>query len=338
MPGPHRRHADARPQPRELLRRDRAGRVPPRPPRARHRLRRRPAAARPAVLLPRHAADPPRRPELLADPDQPAARRVNDNNRDGFMQQAVHEGVDRVHAELARRRLPVRARRATAPTPTRRARSTGPKIKLRPASFDDHFTQATLFYRSLTDVERDHIVGAFSFELGKCVSPGIHARMVGEPRAGRRRPRRRGRRAPRHRRARGSPGRARRSSRPRCRSTAASRDPSTGRSSPSSSATPRRSRVVTAWRAAADPLGVEIVVVGPAPRQARPAASRSTGRSTSPTRSSTTASCSPPSPTPGDRASSCRRRTGTTRRSRCSTRLGGIARDRPRTGWRHRQR
>ena len=36
---------------------------------------RRSAAAGPAVQLPRHAAHAARRPELLADPDQPAARR-----------------------------------------------------------------------------------------------------------------------------------------------------------------------------------------------------------------------------------------------------------------------
>ncbi len=52
------------------------------------------------------------------------------------------------------------------------------KIKLRPATFDDHFSQATLFYRSLSPVEQLHVAQAFSFELGKCVSPGIQARMV----------------------------------------------------------------------------------------------------------------------------------------------------------------
>ena len=43
--------------------------------RARHRADRRPAAPRPAVLLPRHPDHPTRRPELRPDPDQPAARR-----------------------------------------------------------------------------------------------------------------------------------------------------------------------------------------------------------------------------------------------------------------------
>jgi catalase len=54
----------------------------------------------------------------------------------------------------------------------------GRKVRERPQSFDDHYSQATMFYRSLTPIEQDHIVGAFSFELAKCVSPGIHARMV----------------------------------------------------------------------------------------------------------------------------------------------------------------
>ena len=50
------RHADAQPQRRQLLRRDRAGRLLPQPHRARHRLHQRSAAAGPAVQLSRHAA------------------------------------------------------------------------------------------------------------------------------------------------------------------------------------------------------------------------------------------------------------------------------------------
>ncbi len=124
VPGPHRRHADARPQPGELLRRDRAGRVPPRPPRARHRLRRRPAAARPPVLVPRHAAHPPRRAELLADPDQPADRPGQRQQPRRLHAAGRPRGRRAVHAELARRRLPVRAGRRRRLHPRRRARST----------------------------------------------------------------------------------------------------------------------------------------------------------------------------------------------------------------------
>ena len=58
------------PDGRQLLRRDRAGRVRHREPDPRHRHQQRPAAARTPPLLPRHPAQPPRRPELPRDPDQ----------------------------------------------------------------------------------------------------------------------------------------------------------------------------------------------------------------------------------------------------------------------------
>jgi catalase len=43
----------------------------------------------------------------------------------------------------------------------------GNKIRKRSESFADHFSQATLFWNSMSDWEREHIVAAFRFELGK---------------------------------------------------------------------------------------------------------------------------------------------------------------------------
>ena len=45
-----------------------------------------------------------------------------------------------------------------------------------PASFDDHFSQVTLFYNSLTDVEKAHTAEAYTFELGKCYEEAIKVR------------------------------------------------------------------------------------------------------------------------------------------------------------------
>ena len=56
---------------------------------------------------------------------------------------------------------------------------TGPKVRARGEKFFDHFTQARLFYQSQTDIEKDHIVSAFRFELGKVEVPDIRQRMVG---------------------------------------------------------------------------------------------------------------------------------------------------------------
>ncbi|MDP3226207.1 MAG: catalase-related domain-containing protein, partial [Rubrivivax sp.] len=44
--------------------------------------------------------------------------------------------------------------------------------------FADHYTQATLFYDSQTDVEKAHIVGGFRFELSKLTVPAIRERML----------------------------------------------------------------------------------------------------------------------------------------------------------------
>jgi catalase len=54
----------------------------------------------------------------------------------------------------------------------------GPKRRLRPESFADHYSQARQFYISQTETERRHIGDAFVFELSKCGRPAIRARMV----------------------------------------------------------------------------------------------------------------------------------------------------------------
>jgi catalase len=53
-----------------------------------------------------------------------------------------------------------------------------PKIRRRSPSFDDHFTQAALFWNSQSVPEKDHIVAAFRFELSKVEVPEIRQRMV----------------------------------------------------------------------------------------------------------------------------------------------------------------
>ncbi|RYX91979.1 MAG: catalase [Comamonadaceae bacterium] len=53
-----------------------------------------------------------------------------------------------------------------------------PKVRRRSPSFDDHFSQATLFWNSQTLAEKDHIVAAFRFELSKVETTEIRQRMV----------------------------------------------------------------------------------------------------------------------------------------------------------------
>jgi catalase len=67
----------------------------------------------------------------------------------------------------------------------------GPKLRQRPESFADHYSQARQFWRSMTPPEQGHIVNAFTFELSKVETLAIRTRMLGhldliEPELGKR--------------------------------------------------------------------------------------------------------------------------------------------------------
>ena len=54
----------------------------------------------------------------------------------------------------------------------------GPKRRIRPESFADHYSQARMFYRSQTPVEQTHLGDAIVFELSKVETPAIRHRAV----------------------------------------------------------------------------------------------------------------------------------------------------------------
>src|SRR6201996_7707446 len=97
------------------------------------------------------------------------------NQRDGHMQMQVPKG--RVNYEpnsLAPegpRETPKGFRSFEEPMD-------GGKLRIRPESFADHFTQARLFFRSQTPVEQEHIIAALIFELSKVETVAIRARVV----------------------------------------------------------------------------------------------------------------------------------------------------------------
>ena len=101
-----RRTHGARPQPGQLLCRDRTGRVPRRQRRAGDRLHQRPVDAGSPVLLPRHPAHPAGWPELRAAAGQPADRRSSPPPA-GRLRPAPSRRLARfVSPELDRRRVP----------------------------------------------------------------------------------------------------------------------------------------------------------------------------------------------------------------------------------------
>ncbi|PRQ07540.1 Catalase C [Enhygromyxa salina] len=61
---------------------------------------------------------------------------------------------------------------------TFREQVSGPKRRIRPESFADHYSQARLFYRSQTPTEQLHMVNALVFELSKVDKSAIRERVV----------------------------------------------------------------------------------------------------------------------------------------------------------------
>jgi catalase len=55
----------------------------------------------------------------------------------------------------------------------------GTTVRVRSESFNDHYSQARLFYKSITPPEQKHLANALTFELGKVEAEPIRLRMLG---------------------------------------------------------------------------------------------------------------------------------------------------------------
>jgi catalase len=104
---------------------------------------------------------------------------VNDMLRDGMHQTAVHAGVAPYRPNSLDGGCPFKAGAdlgAFVDVPE--AVADAVKQRKNPASFDDHYSQARLFFRSLTPVEQDHVIQAYTFELGKCYEKPVRERQL----------------------------------------------------------------------------------------------------------------------------------------------------------------
>ncbi|MEX0790823.1 MAG: catalase, partial [Actinomycetota bacterium] len=104
---------------------------------------------------------------------------VNDNHRDGFGQQAVHEGKAAYFPNSTGGGCPFLSTATEGGYVHFPKEVSGLKVAERAVSFKDFYTQATLFWNSMSRPEKDHMVGAFSFELSKVEVEEIRERMLG---------------------------------------------------------------------------------------------------------------------------------------------------------------
>ncbi|MFQ3544277.1 catalase [Halobacillus rhizosphaerae] len=102
----------------------------------------------------------------------------HNNQRDGFMRQTINKGQVSYHKNSLADNQPEPAAKEEGGYVHYQERIDAHKVKARSESFKDHFSQATLFWNSMSDVEKDHITSAFSFELGKVQSESVQKQVV----------------------------------------------------------------------------------------------------------------------------------------------------------------
>jgi len=104
---------------------------------------------------------------------------VHNNQRDGYMRQTINRGKSSYHPNSLDGGYPEQAPAADGGFTSYAERIDARKIRARSRSFFDHFSQARLFYHSQSEPEKNHLIDAFSFELGKVKTVAIRERMVG---------------------------------------------------------------------------------------------------------------------------------------------------------------
>ncbi|HZV69368.1 MAG TPA: catalase [Saprospiraceae bacterium] len=104
---------------------------------------------------------------------------VHNNQRDGHMRQTIDAGKSSYHPNTTGNGCPFQAKAMEGGFVSFNERIDARKVRARSKSFFDHFSQATLFYNSQSEPEKNHIINALRFELGKLETEAIRVRVVG---------------------------------------------------------------------------------------------------------------------------------------------------------------
>jgi catalase len=103
---------------------------------------------------------------------------VNNNHRDGFMRQTVNKGKVNYFPNTLAGGCPFMASASQGGYVHHEEKVEGTKIRTRSKTFKDFFSQATLFWNSMSMAEKKHIISAFHFELGKVETMSVRENMV----------------------------------------------------------------------------------------------------------------------------------------------------------------
>ncbi|WP_414047250.1 catalase [Macrococcus equi] len=90
------------------------------------------------------------------------------NQRDGMHQTFIHTGQTSYHNNAINDNHPHTTPVEEGGFESYPEKIDAHKVRARSESFKDHYSQAKMYYNSLSKPEKEHLIDAFSFELGKC--------------------------------------------------------------------------------------------------------------------------------------------------------------------------
>ncbi len=103
---------------------------------------------------------------------------VNNHQRDGYHQMRIDKGQVSYHKNGLANNSPAPASPEEGGFTHYQEKVEGHKVRKRSDSFKDHYSQAKLFWNSMSMPEKQHIIEAFQFELGKCLNKEIQQQVV----------------------------------------------------------------------------------------------------------------------------------------------------------------
>src|SRR5688572_6039506 len=117
-------------------------------------------------------------PNFHEIPINASVAQVHNNQRDGMHRQAIHRGRVAYEPNSLAGGCPFQAGPAgfmSFPQPVAED-----KVRGKPEKFAEHYAQATLFWNSQTEVEKQHIIRAYRFELTKVQTTAVRRRVVAQ--------------------------------------------------------------------------------------------------------------------------------------------------------------
>lgn len=102
----------------------------------------------------------------------------HNNQRDGYGRQTINVGQTNYHKNSLADNKPDTTSEEDGGYVHYYEKVDGHKIQARSDSFKDHFSQARLFWNSMSDPEKEHIIAAFSFEVGKVNDMNVRKQVV----------------------------------------------------------------------------------------------------------------------------------------------------------------